>query len=130
MAFTISWEPPHGAYKKFTGHLSDEELVRSVANTYGDPRFDDLRYVIDDFLDVESYSVLEDTVLYVAAMDGAAARSNPDIAVAIVIPESKEKTLATLYASSPSNPYPTRIFNDLAQARAWAMNAHQPDSNP
>lgn len=130
MAFVITWEPPHGAYRKFTGHLGDEELVRSISIAYGDSRFDDLRYVIDDFLDVESYSIQEDTILYIAAMDGAAARSNPDIVVAIVIAESQQKALATLYATSPSNAYPTRIFTDLAEARAWVDQAHQPDSNP
>lgn len=130
MAFTISWEPPHGAYRKFTGHLGDEELIRSVSTAYGDARFDDLRYVIDDFLDVESYSIREDTVLYIAAMDGAAARSNPDIKVAIVVSEAHEKTLAALYAASPSNPYPTRIFTSMQEARSWAAGGDHPASRP
>ncbi|HEX8986882.1 MAG TPA: hypothetical protein VF816_02895 [Rhodocyclaceae bacterium] len=126
MPFEVHWEPPRGAYKKFTGHLDDEQLVRSVTALHGDPRFDDLRYVINDFLEVLSYSITDDTIMYIAALDGAAARSNPGIRVALVISEAHEKALAARYAASPLNGYPTRIFNDVQEARAWAVQPSSP----
>lgn len=127
MAYQTTWEPPSGAYKKFAGHVSDDELLRSVSRLHGDARFDDLRYVINDFLDVESFDVSEDNVMYIAAMDAAAARSNPNIRVVIVVTDAKALALALNYASSPWTAYATRIVSSVDEARAWLA---QPASRP
>lgn len=128
MAYEVFWEA-RGAYRKFAGHVTGEELVGSVSRIYGDPRFDDLRYVINDFLAVESFAVTTDNVTYIAAIDGAAARSNPDIKVAIVVTEAQGKELAMHYAESPLKVYPTRIVASVDEARAW-LRTDQPASNP
>ncbi|HEX8964570.1 MAG TPA: hypothetical protein VF801_16340 [Rhodocyclaceae bacterium] len=129
MAYEVTWETS-GAYKKFAGHVSDEELRRSVSRIHGDRRFDDLRYVINDFLAVESYDVSEENVMYIAAIDGAAARSNPNIRIALVLSQAHGTELALRYASAPWTVYPTRIFHSTEEARAWAIADVQPATRP
>lgn len=119
MAYEVLWEPPRGAYRKYTGHVTDDELVESVSRLYGDPRFDDLRYIINDFLSIESFAVTEDTVTYIAAISGAAARSNPNIRVALLVSEARGKSLAELYVDAPWTVFPAQIFPDIETARVW-----------
>lgn len=122
MAVEILWET-RGAYKRFHDHVTDRELIDSVLEIEGDPRFDSMRYTINDFLGVTSFSVLEQTVRIVSAIDGAAALTNPDIRIAIVATDAQIKALAELYATSPLTAYPTRIFPHVAAARDWLADA-------
>lgn len=129
MAYQVFWEES-GAYKRFAGHVSDDELARSVSGIHGDRRFDDLRYVINDFLGVESFDVTAENVTYIAAIDGAAARSNPHIRIALVVAHPEATDLAMRYIASPWTVYPTRIFPSLDEARAWLGADSQPASRP
>lgn len=118
VGFEIVWEV-RGACKRFFGHVTDDDLMESVTDIEGDPRFDDLRYVINDFLDVASFAVTQENVLAISAIDAAAAITNPNIKIAVVATDAQVRTLAELYANSPWNAYPTRLFADVAAARAW-----------
>jgi hypothetical protein len=129
LAYQVFWEEA-GAYKRFAGHVSDDELARSVSGMHGDRRFDDLRYVINDFLGVESFDITEENVSYIAAIDGAAARSNPHIRVALVVAHPGAADLAMRYVTSPWTVYPTRIFHSVDAARAWIGTGCQPASKP
>ena len=122
MAYEIVWES-RGAYKRFYAHVTDEELMRSLTQIESDPRFDNLRYVLNDFLAVESFTVSEDCVHMMSAIDHAAASSNPDIRIAIVATDLQLQALAKLYALSPLNVYPTEIFMNTGDARSWISTA-------
>jgi hypothetical protein len=118
VAFEIVWEA-RGACKRFFGHVSDDDLMESVADIEGDPRFDDLRYVINDFLGVASFAITEENVLAISAIDAAAAISNPNIKIAVVATDLQVQALAKVYATSPWNAYPTAVFSNIEEARAW-----------
>jgi hypothetical protein len=118
MPCEVTWEL-RGAYKKFVGHITDHDLVHSVTSVHENPRFDELRYVINDFLDIEGFDVAEDTVKYIAAIDKAAAHTNPHIKIAIVLTDVQAAMLAQHYTNSPWTVYPTRIFPSVEQARTW-----------
>ena len=105
--------------KRFFGYVSRKEMLQTVIDTESDPRFDDLRFVINDFLDVRNISVSSDDVEYISAVDRAAAATNPNIRIAVVANRPEIIALADQYANSPMNAYPTRIFATLAEARAW-----------
>ncbi len=122
MAYEIVWES-RGAYKRYFGHVTDEELMQSLIKIESDPRFDDIRYVINDFLEVEGFAVSEDSVRVLSALDNAAASSNPNIRIAIVATDLQIQALAELYAGSPLNVYPTDIFLNSGAARAWLASA-------
>jgi hypothetical protein len=122
MAYEIVWES-RGAYKRFYGHVNDEEMMQSLTKIESDPRFDDLRYVINDFLGIEGFSVSEDSVHMMSALDNAAATSNPNIRIAIVATDLRLHALAKLYIFSPLNVYPTDIFLNIDDAKAWISSA-------
>ncbi|MBS4097034.1 MAG: hypothetical protein KGZ83_09400 [Sulfuricella sp.] len=118
MGYEIVWEP-RGVSKVFFGHVTAEEFMQSLVMVESDPRFDDLSFVINDFLGVDSFAVGEDEVLMAAAIDKGAAVSNPNIKVAVLSDDAQIQALAELYAASPLNVYPTATFSDAAQARDW-----------
>ena len=126
MGYEITWET-RGACKRFFGHVTGAELMRSVEEIESDPRFDSVRYVVNDFLAVESFSVSEENVLTISAIDGAASITNPNIKVAIVATDDRVRAMAELYANSPLNTYPTRIFTNMDAARDWVVQGEADD---
>lgn len=118
MAFEIIWESG-GAYKRFFDHVTDDELMLSVQQIESDARFDGMRYVINDFLNVASFSISPARLRVIAAIDGAAALTNPHIRIAIVTRNPEIRALAEQYAESPLTVYPTRLFTTSEAARSW-----------
>lgn len=118
MAYEILWETG-GVNKHFHGHVTDDELIQSLVQVESDPRFDSIRYVINDFLQVEDFTVSEDGVLMASAIDRGAAQSNPHIRIAVVATDTQVHALAKLYAASPVNAYPTEVFLNDCEARRW-----------
>jgi len=118
VGYELSWESK-GLVKRFFGDVTDKQFIDAVIESESDARFDGLRHVINDFRDVESFVFTPDDVDYVAAIDNAAAVSNPHIRIAVITSNPEIIALATQYAESPMNVYPTRIFATLADARSW-----------
>ncbi len=118
MSYELIWEP-RGVTKLFFGHVTADDLVQSVKSVHGDSRFDSLRFVINDFLGCKELSVTAEAVDEISAVDGAAAMSNPNIAIAVVATAPAIVDLASQYAQSPMNAYPTRIFPTQVEGRAW-----------
>lgn len=118
MGYELSWEP-RGLVKRFFGDVTEKQFIDAVIDSESDARFDGLRHVINDFRDVESFVFTPEDVDYVAAIDNAAAVSNPNIRIAVITSSPEIIALATQYAESSLNVYPTRIFATLADARAW-----------
>ncbi len=120
MPFTLTWKD-HGVYKKFTGFVSFQEYARSQEMVLGDPRTDDLRYVINDLLDVEGYSVTLHEAEYAAAFNRGASLSNPRLRIAYVTRDIKAITLLKLVSVLSS--FPIKTFATIEEARAWAALA-------
>jgi hypothetical protein len=118
MGYEIVWQS-RGVIKRYFGHVTSAELLQAVVDTESDGRFDDLRWVINDFLDATSFEVDEQVIQDIAVADKGASMSNVDIKVAIVATAPDIVAAGNQYANSPLNAYPTRIFATLAAARAW-----------
>ena len=121
MAYEIIWEP-RGVVKRFTGRVSEHDMLQSVVDTEVDPRFDTLRFVINDFLAIQGINTSTRVVEEISAIDSGAAASNPHIKVAIVTTSTDVTHLATAYINSPLNQYPTKIFATMAEARTWTVS--------
>ena len=119
MAYLIHWEPA-GVYRHYSGYTSFEELVESVLIVENDQRFDEIRYVINDFLASEQVSFTPEGITELSAVDGAAERSNPNIRIAIVADRPEIRAAGEAYIAAGLNTYETRIFSTLAEARQWA----------
>jgi len=118
MGYQIIWQTP-GIIRRFFAHVDSNDLLQAGVATQGDIRFDDLRYVIDDFLAVTSISVAASDVDEIAAIDAAASKINSKIMMAVVAIDPQIVALANHYATSPMNVYPTCIFSTRAAAAAW-----------
>lgn len=121
MGYELIWEP-RGVLKRFYGQVTDSDIAGSVARIHGDRRFDTLRYVINDYLDGTGHQIPLHAVEEIAAIDDAAAISNPHIRVALVAATPDFIELANQYAGATMKIYPTRIFSSLDEARSW-LNA-------
>jgi hypothetical protein len=119
MPYTLTWEP-HGVTKRYFGLLTIFDLVSATEDAERDVRFDTLRFAINDFLAVESMDVTEAGVKRLAAVDAAAALSNPRIKIAVVTRDERIKALTKLYGGPATAPYPTEVFETVDEARAWA----------
>jgi len=125
MGYEIIWEP-RGVVKRFFGEVTSDDMLKSVADSEGDSRFDELRFVINDFLDITAVSSSHHDVEEIAAIDSIAAVTNPRIKVAIVTTSPVVKEMAEGYINSPLNHYPTKIFQTLAEGRQWIAQTPTP----
>ncbi len=118
MAYEIIWKPG-GVIRRYFGHVTAHELSGSVTKMQGDSRFDDLRYVINDFQGSTGLMVSTSEIDEIAAIEGAAAISNRDIRIAMVATTPEAIALAHHYSSSPLIVHPIRIFGSLDGAHTW-----------
>ena len=116
MPITQQWEP-RGVVRTMTGEIGTDELLESVADLQNDPRFDQLRFVVEDFSPVEALHLDQAGLDMVIATTIGAAFSNPHIRVAVVAPAPPVRSLARQFAEH--SPYVTQIFQTLAAARGW-----------
>lgn len=119
MNFEIVWEPPRGVVKRHFGHVTGNDVLAANTKTEADPRFDSLRYVINDFLGCTGVSVSSAELEEIAAIDRAAALINPNISLAMVAVLPEIVAAANAYANDTLTIYPTRVFCSMADARAW-----------
>jgi len=119
MAYETHWEPS-GIRFVFTGTVTDDDLIQSNKDVYDDPRFEDIRYQIADFRDMDEFAALSDTVRLIADMDREQASRNPDIKVAILSTSSLMKGLGRMYAlSGAGEEWDVRVFDTEEEAREW-----------
>ena len=93
MSYEVTWEP-RGVIKRFSALVTDNEMIQSVVDTEKDARFDELRYVINDFLGITGISMTKDSVDEISVRDRGAAYTNPNIRIAVVAthPEINKKS--------------------------------------
>ncbi len=117
MAHEIIWEAK-GAYKRFSGFVNASEYLGTQKEILSDPRIDDMRYVINDFLAVDGYAGSNDDAEYSAAFNRATSYSNPRLRVAFVTTNTAIRLL--IAAAAPISSLPVKAFSTLSEARAWA----------
>lgn len=118
MPYITEWKQD-GLIWTYSGILTGTELIQSNMDVYGDPRFDEIHYQIVNMLQVTENSVTDADMRKIAYLDMAAARSNPNIRVAII----QADHLAQEYEDyTTDNHWPTKCFTDLASAKKWATS--------
>ncbi|WP_300054739.1 hypothetical protein [Malikia sp.] len=120
MTCEIVWEHK-GVYKRLSGHVSADEFVRSVETIQADPRFDDIRYVINDFSAVTGHELDEDMLIELAAIQYGAQASNPQVRAVYVGTDPRlTQRLESILLEGPQHPvYRVTLFETLPQARDW-----------
>ncbi len=117
MAFDLVWEPS-GVWRRYSGRLTAADLLASLNQVQIDPRYDRLRYSLNDFLAVESVDDVSGIMDVVIAGSIGGAYSNPRLVMAIVARHESVLAHAGMFIR-PDFPYPVKIFQEIDAARAW-----------
>ena len=124
MPYEIIWETS-GVVFRFSGKVSDEELVASNEDVYTSPLFPSMKYQILDFSLIESFDVASATVRQVAESDRRAAKANPNVKTAIFGSDALMRGMSNMYAlihESVGGTWAVEIFEHEKEARAWAVS--------
>jgi hypothetical protein len=121
MPFELIWEP-RGVYRRYFGDVTIVERRRSFDRICADPRFDDVRYSITDYRNVEGYEITDQATEEMAALHIAPLRTNPNIIIAAVV--SDERIIASIryFISLGFTTRPYRIFATVEEARRWVSD--------
>lgn len=124
MPYINTWEET-GVIKKYRGLITGSELLQSVIDIEKDARFNDIRYVLNDFLELDELILTEREVAEIAAIDKAAAITNPGIHIAIVVNGDEHRAWASMYQDmAKDSPYVIKIFDNLEDAHAWLVKSN------
>lgn len=119
MSYSNLWSKVQ-VIKQFHGNVTGPDFVESVRAVSGDPRFDSLRSVVNDFSDVSDMSVDESSLIDATALTVGVSISNPRLLVAFVIPEgSVGQKVKTILAPQVVPSYRHQVFQSLADAQDW-----------
>jgi hypothetical protein len=118
MPYSIHWEPS-GVYKRFTGVVSGDELLRSVIEVANDVRFFHAHYEISDYLPADRTEFSQDALNEVRAVRIGSFQENPNIRVAIVTLDTsiEQRIFSTIAARLTL--HQTRVFPSLPDANYW-----------
>lgn len=118
MAFELVWER-RGVYRRYRGDVTIAERLRSLDLICGDPRFDDLRFTITDFLAVETFEATAASTEEIAAMHIEPLRTNPKIVIAAVAVDNQVIAAIAHFKSLAFTTQPYSVFSTVEAARAW-----------
>jgi hypothetical protein len=119
VGYEIQWESPDGLVKRFSGNISSSDIVSAVLETEADSRFQKLRYVLNDFLDVGEFTYSLTDSNFVSALYSVTSLSNSKIKVAFVTRSSDISAFVNQYTDTPQNDCPAETFDTLEEARRW-----------
>jgi hypothetical protein len=118
MSFEILWEP-HGAIKRFWGHVSGPEFLAAHSAISQDERLDNIRYVINDFTDATSHSISEEQIVTYYVDRQSIAAYMPSIRGAFVAKTPAMTGLSEMINARFATNHRTRVFSSVEDARKW-----------
>lgn len=120
MAVIHHWEN-WGLHTCYVGFNTGEELLSAALEVSGDPRFDQINYLIGDWSGSESSNITMEDVQKLASYIEAFSRSNSNILHPSVLPEGESRqAMVALYAMLTEDiPWTVTWFDTLEEARAW-----------
>jgi len=115
------WEA-HGLVRRFHGTVRLAQIGQSDTEVQANPQFDEMRYLIDDFLDCTNLVDMDMSLATELAAIAAVAVRHPDFfRHAVVSSLSSVRELTQEFAQSGFGAYPVRHFDRIDEARRWAM---------
>lgn len=118
MPYRITWED-QGVYNKFWDAVDIGQIRRMMDVIGADERFDDIHYVLNDYLDVTRLSLTPAHIDEIVAMDIAQSYSNGHYYNLGVARDGNILRMLEYWASIHINPGRVALFTSLEQARAW-----------
>jgi len=127
--YTLTWEPPNGACRTFSGGVTGVDLLGSLVELTGAAQFDGLRYSILIFSGVTGLEADRSTLEDIAAVDYGAYDCNSRFVSAIVADGELAGQLLRRFDGLNFSRIPRRFFSTEADARAWIdsiLSANRP----
>lgn len=121
MPYQTVWEKG-GIYVTYSGQISDAEVARFAEEGQADERFMDLRYVLHDFLKCTGATFSTQRTRELAAIDSAAAVSNPRIKIAVVTDREDVLAMVRAYLEGGFPGFELRVFASVPTARVWLQS--------
>ena len=125
MPYTAQWKDK-GYYVTYTGVVTSDEVMQATYEMGSDPRFDDLRYVISNYLLVQDLEFDVDKITGIirknAKINAAASLSNPNIKRAVVSVDETVIAFANLYVAeskAEETAWELKVFSSLKEAEQW-----------
>jgi hypothetical protein len=118
MPFKLVWERA-GVYRHYHGDVSVAERRASLDLICGDHRFDDLRYALTNYLDVQGYESSPESTAEIAALHIGPVFTNPQILIVAVA--QRDDILAAIadFQRLAFTKAPYVVFPTLPEARDW-----------
>ena len=119
MPFTNTWETD-GLYRKFTGVISGEEILASNFELHVEPRFQKIKYVINDFTDITGHSIETGHTKIYATTDEIISNTKGKLKIALIVIQDPLIPLANSYRDQMVGKlFECEIFKTLDKARQW-----------
>ena len=125
MTHQNNWQE-NGLCRVYSGKVSGDEVLSSNLVIQGDPRFADIKYVINDFTRITEFIVGKVDILNIAASDSIAAidnissHSNPVLKIAIVAVFEPLLEWINLYIETmQGSPLQCKFFPSIDEAYTW-----------
>lgn len=120
MAYQTLWER-HGICLRYSGQSTAQEVAQHIEAFQADSRFDEVNYIIHDFMECTGLAFSAWEIEELAAKDAAAALSKRKHRVAIVADSADVQAMVQVYVATGFHAEnKVRLFSDMAAARHWA----------
>ena len=120
MSYITTWEE-NGVYRKFSGQISGEEILASDIEMHNHPLFLDIRYVINDFIDITGHSITPSHTSVYAKTDEIISASVGRIKIALVASEEYEPIANSYIEQMSDKTFKCKLFRTTLDAREWVI---------
>ncbi len=121
MPHQLTWENK-GVLSQYSGPFTEAIHAEGLHKLFGDPRIDNIKYIIGDYSDVNGSLLTEEYVDYPVAITTGAALYLRDLKVALVARDTNIARLCHQFRQMAKNVnahWEFQIFEDLEGARKW-----------
>ena len=116
MPYTNKWESK-GLHRTFTGTITGREVLNSNLSVQGDSRFDEIRYVLNDFTGINGFDISDLHVEEVSTIDNVAAKANSQLKIIIVANDPGFLKFVEMYLAHMENsPFEIVVFHEMETA--------------
>ena len=118
MPLTLEWDGQI-VIQRVTGEVNVAEVLASKRELQGDPRFDRLRFLLQDLTGMTGWHLSPLQIEQLEAFDRGSMHINPSLRRAFVVRQELVAPMETGLRSVRIRGYETRFFTSHADARAW-----------
>ena len=119
MSVEYKWESK-GLCRVFTDTINGDEVLGDNLKLQGDIRFDNIKYVINDFTEVVDFDFSDLDVTKISVNDNVASQSNPYLKIALISTHEPLLVWLRLYCESMEGSlYKSKIFDNADDAYEW-----------